>query len=84
MPDEKDTAQAKLDSLPVRAGQRWRHFKGGEYEIMAVGLMEDTLKPLVVYKNPIKDTVWARTADNFLETVEREGKTFPRFEVIVL
>ena len=57
------------------AGDRYRHYKGGEYEIVATGFLEDTEAPCVVYRSLKKDIVWVRTAKNFLETVEHDGKS---------
>lgn len=80
--DDKDIAQEKINYLPVKVGQKYRHFKGGEYQIVALAIQEDTLEPLVIYSNPKKETTWARTAENFTEVIERDGKIMKRFELI--
>lgn len=60
-------------------GAIYQHYKGGRYEIVATGFLEDTETPCVVYRSLKKDIVWVRTAKNFLENVEHDGETVPRF-----
>lgn len=60
-------------------GERYLHYKGGEYEIVATGFLEDTEVPCVIYRSLKKDIVWVRTAKNFLETIEYRGQRRPRF-----
>lgn len=80
MTDAKDEAQEKLASIPFKPGDRFTHYKGGEYEIVAVALAEDTLTPLVIYRSLEKGTIWARTFSNWSEEVEFEGRRVKRFE----
>jgi len=80
--DNKEAAQKNLTNLPVKAGETYRHFKGGEYEIITIALKEDTLEPLVIYQSKAKDYVWARTYQNWSEEVEVKGKKMKRFELI--
>jgi len=82
MSDAKDIAQEKINSLRVKVGEHYKHFKGGEYEIVALAIQEDTLEPLVIYRSLMKGTTWSRTAKNFLEEVHRDGKTSKRFQLI--
>jgi len=63
-------------------GQIFRHYKGGTYEIVATGFLEDSEAPCVVYRSRSKDIVWVRTAKNFLEDIEHEGHTQPRFKPV--
>ncbi len=63
-------------------GDYYQHYKGGRYEIVATGFLEDTETPCVVYRSLEKDIVWVRTAKNFLEPVEHDGQTRPRFSKI--
>lgn len=58
-------------ALP-EAGERWRHYKGGEYEVVAVGLIEADLVPCVIYRHP-PGHVWVRPMDNFMGTVDENG-----------
>ena len=63
----------------IRPG-RYRHFKGGEYEVIGVGRHSETLEELVVYRALYGEQgLWVRPAAMWTEMVERDGKRFPRF-----
>lgn len=62
-------------------GQIFQHYKGGEYEIVTTGFLEDSESPCVVYRSLLKNIVWVRTAKNFLEEIEHDGKRRPRFQL---
>jgi len=62
---------------------RYRHYKGGEYNVLHVARHEETLEPLVIYQsveNPSQ--IWARPIDVFQECVESNGRILPRFQYI--
>ena len=62
---------------------RYRHFKGGEYEVLYVAKHSETMEETVVYKALYGDgEVWVRPASMWNETVERDGKTYKRFTFI--
>ena len=62
---------------------KYRHFKGKEYEVLAIAKHSETLEDMVVYKALYDDGgVWVRPASMWNEMVERDGKTFPRFTFI--
>jgi hypothetical protein len=59
---------------------RYRHFKGGEYEVVGVARHSETDERLVVYRPLYDDSgLWVRPAAMFLETVTVNGQTVPRF-----
>jgi len=59
---------------------RYRHFKGNEYEVLAVAKHSETLEPMVVYRALYGDGgVWVRPLSMWHETVERDGVTQERF-----
>jgi hypothetical protein len=63
----------------IRLG-RYRHFKGNEYEVIGIARHSETLEPLVVYKALYGEGgLWVRPAAMWNQTVERDGKIFPRF-----
>jgi hypothetical protein len=65
--------------VTVRPG-RYRHFKGGEYEVLAVATHSETHEPLVVYRPLYNGTGWwVRPLEMFLETVTHDGRQVPRF-----
>jgi hypothetical protein len=72
-----------LPPLPDTPLGRYRHYKGGEYEVIGVARHSETTEPLVVYR-PLCDTSgwWVRPHAMFFGTVTVEGVPRPRFERI--
>ena len=63
----------------IRPG-RYRHFKGGEYQVLGMAKHSETLEPMVVYRALYGEGgLWVRPAAMWNETVERDGRTFRRF-----
>lgn len=62
---------------------RYRHFKGGEYELLFTATHSETMEPMVVYRALYGERgVWVRPAAMWEETVERDGRSMPRFTYI--
>ena len=62
---------------------RYRHFKGNEYEVIAIAKHSETTEDYVVYKALYGDGgIWVRPASMWNETVERDGVTYKRFTYI--
>ena len=62
---------------------RYRHFKGGEYEVLGIARHSETLEEQVVYRALYGEGgLWVRPAHMWNETVERNGETFRRFTYI--
>ena len=62
---------------------RYRHFKGNEYEVIAVARHSETEEPMVVYRALYGDCgVWVRPAKMWNEQIVRDGKTYTRFTKI--
>jgi hypothetical protein len=62
---------------------RYRHFKGGEYEVIGVAKHTETMEDLVVYRALYGErTLWVRPVSMFLDTKEIDGKIVPRFQSI--
>lgn len=67
---------------------KYKHYKGGMYEVIGVGRHSETLEELVFYKALYdseefgNESLWARPKEMFLELVEFQGKKVPRFEFI--
>lgn len=60
---------------------RYRHFKGNEYEVLYTAKHSETLEEYVVYRALYGECgVWVRPAYMWNEEVERDGRTFRRFE----
>ena len=72
--------QTAAEQVPV--GALYAHYKHPEliYIIGGHCMMEATDRPAVIYQAQYgKKITWARELGVFLETVEYEGKTVPRF-----
>jgi hypothetical protein len=62
---------------------KYRHFKGGEYEVIGIARDSENQTPMVVYKALYDNgSLWVRPLAMFAETIEREGRTFRRFEAM--
>lgn len=62
---------------------KYRHFKGNEYEVIALANHSETGERMVVYRALYGEGgVWVRPADMWNECVERDGKTYQRFTYI--
>jgi hypothetical protein len=63
----------------VQAG-RYRHYKGKEYTVIGVARHSETEEELVVYRQEYGDHgLWVRPKAMFMESVEVDGHTVPRF-----
>jgi hypothetical protein len=70
-----------LPPLPDTPLGRYRHYKGGEYEVIGVARHSETLEPLVVYRPLYNDSgLWVRPHAMFFEPVQIDGVLRPRFE----
>jgi len=69
-----------LSPLPPTPAGRYRHYKGGEYEVVAVARHSETHEPLVVYRPLYNESGWwVRPHAMFFEDVEIAGVRQPRF-----
>ena len=62
----------------IREGQRYRHFKGGEYTILSLATHSETLEEMVVYRSNADGSTWVRPKTMFQQYV---GDT-PRFTLL--
>ena len=69
-----------LPPLPAARRGRYRHYKGGEYELVGVARHSETLEPLVLYR-PLYAARgdWVRPYAMFFEDVVIDGVKQPRF-----
>lgn len=69
-----------LTPLPPAATGRYRHYKGGEYEVLGVVRHSETLEPMVLYRALYGERgLWVRPHAMFFETIEHEGVRQARF-----
>ncbi len=73
-----------LSPLPPFTPGRYRHYKGGEYELIGVVRHSETLEPLVLYR-PLynRSGDWVRPYAMFFEDVVIDGVKQPRFSRMV-
>ena len=76
-------AQPALPGLDGVTSGRYRHYKGGEYEVVGTARHSETLEPLVVYR-PLYGAggLWVRPHAMFFENVLADGRWQPRFAVM--
>ena len=61
----------------------YRHYKGGEYELIGMVTHSETLEKMVLYRALYGEKgFWVRPAAMWNETVERDGYCGPRFQYI--
>ncbi len=51
----------------VHEGERYRHFKGGVYTVIAVATHTETMEEMVVYRSDENGSVWVRPKSMFLD-----------------
>ena len=61
----------------------FRQFKGNLYRLEGVAKDSETLEEMAVYRALYGECgLWVRPAKMFFETVERDGKTMKRLELV--
>ena len=58
---------------------RYRHFKGGVYDLVDIARHSETREEFVVYRSASGE-LWVRPRSMFFENVEVDGGTVARFE----
>ncbi len=62
---------------------KYRHFKGGEYELIGIAKHSETLEPMVVYRALYGEGgLWVRPAAMWTEIVDKPDYHGPRFQYI--
>lgn len=72
-----------MNDLPPTPPGRYRHYQGGDYEVLGAARHCETLEPLVVYR-AIGETCgwWVRPHATFFEQVVVDCRRMPRFAPI--
>lgn len=74
---------SKLPPLPELSPGRYRHYKGNDYEVVAVARHSETLEPVVVYKALYGDGgIWVRPYAMFCEQIVIDGRPVHRFSPV--
>lgn len=68
--------------MSIQTG-KYRHYKGNEYEVIGVARHSEDESELVVYRTLYGDhSLWVRPLAMFIEDVEVDGKSVPRFAYV--
>lgn len=79
VPGLQTGSRAEADLEPGR----YRHFKGREYELLAVARDTETGELVVVYRATYDpDQTWVRPLAMFVEPVRRGDRVVPRFQKV--
>jgi hypothetical protein len=57
---------------------RYRHYKGGLYELVCMATLEADLSEMVVYRGA-DGSIWTRPKAEFFQVVAVGGELLPRF-----
>ena len=68
---------------PAANPGKYRHYKGGEYEVIGVATHSETEEQLVVYRPLYGERgLWVRPLAMFCEEVDVDGQRVPRFRFL--
>ena len=64
---------------------KYRHYKGGEYEVIGIAKHSESLEELVVYKSLYNtdNQLWVRPIKMFTEKIIVDGVEKQRFESLI-
>jgi hypothetical protein len=78
-----DATDSDLAPLPPAPPGLYRHYNGGEYEVLGTVRHSETLEPLVLYRALYGEQgLWVRPHAMFFETVDIGGQVQPRFRYV--
>jgi hypothetical protein len=67
----------------IGANTIYEHYKGLRYKIIGVARHSETLEELVIYQAFYGEgDIWARPLSMFLESIEIDGRSQPRFKKV--
>lgn len=62
---------------------KYKHFRGGDYQVIDVAIHSETEELMVVYRPLYGDqSLWVRPFSMFTETVEYQGELVKRFSYV--
>ena len=60
---------------------RFRHYKGGRYDLVCEAKMESDHTPIIVYRAD-EGSIWCRPKSVFFEQINVDGKLMQRFTAV--
>lgn len=76
---ENDLPPLSKEAQELKIG-RYKHYKGLIHKVLGVGRHSETLAEFVVYEHG--GEIWVRPLRMFIENVEAEGRSVPRFKFL--
>ncbi len=77
---DTDADPTALPPLLETSPGRYRHYKGGEYEVLGTVRHSESLEPMTLYRALYGERgLWVRPAAMFGESVQVDGRPQPRF-----
>ena len=74
----------KVAARDVTVGGTYRHYKGQTYTVTGLAILEATNEPAVIYRASYDERLaFVRALSVWQETVEVDGKSVPRFQLVV-
>ena len=71
------------DVMATLSPGRYRHYQGRDYTVLGVARHSETEEEMVVYRQEYGDHgLWGRPREMFVETVQVNGKSVPRFRYL--
>lgn len=78
-----ENPEQRFDPPTLETGL-YQHYKGSYYEVLGVGCHTESHEYFVVYRSLYRKEhnpeIWIRPYAMFMETIEKDGTTIPRFE----
>lgn len=62
-------------------GERWKHYKGGVYEVITLANHSETKEPLVIYRSIPFGSVYARPLSMWEDECDMGGTLTKRFQL---
>lgn len=64
-------------------GRKYRHYKGGLYEVITMATHSETQEPLVIYKSLLFGSIYARPLNMWFDFVKDfQGYQVTRFKLV--
>ena len=64
------------------AGQKYKHYKGGTYEVITLCTHTENSEKLVIYKSLNFGSIYARPLEEFMSKIKKELSEIPRFKLL--
>ena len=69
--------------MEIKINSRYRHYKGGEYIVLALAKHTETMENMVVYQALYgNNDIWCRPLSMWNDIIDYNGKKIKRFELI--